>query len=68
MRSPAGQVSGPAVNPGLDTAGITAGYFGAGEGQEMAYFDDFLTPQALHELRRPRESALNSSNVVVISY
>ncbi len=42
--------TGPAVNPALDVAAIEDDYFSSGPG--IAYFDDFLTPEALLGLRR----------------
>lgn len=45
-------LEGPAVNPGLETARIEAEYRSSGTGKEMVYFDDFLTNEALQQLRR----------------
>ena len=44
------QLSGPAVNPQLDCARIEAEYFRSGPG--IVHLDDFLTTEALRELRR----------------
>ena len=46
----AGELPGPAVNPELDCARIEAEYSRSGPG--IVHVDDFLTPEALRELRR----------------
>ncbi len=47
---PEPQLPGPAVNPALDRAAIEADYFSNGPG--YTFIDDFLSPQALENLRR----------------
>ena len=44
------EIPGSALNPDLDTQSITRSYMGNAPG--MAYFDNFLNPEALHALRR----------------
>lgn len=44
------RLEGGAINPALDFAGITQSYQKADP--KLGWFDDFLTPEALHQLRR----------------
>ena len=46
------KLKGPPVNPDLDLAQIEAEYSRGGAGKEMVFFDNFLTEEALQQLRR----------------